>query len=430
MPARMIGARLRERREALGLKQREVARMAGISASYLNLIEHNRRAIAGKVLIDIAKALDIAVSSLLAGTDSDVVRRLQTAAAANPDAGAELARAQEFVGRFPGWAALTAALERRVTRLERSLEGLSDRLAHDPFLAESLHEILSSVTAIHATSGILVEATGGTGGMETLQRARFQSNIHHESARLSDLSRALVGYFDTTDTPERALSTPLDEVETFLAAEGYHFPDIGAATARDIAAKVARAPALVSDAARKLATGVLGELAGDARALPLAPFTVAAVDSGFDVATLTRRFAVSPVQVMRRLAFMPRDGDFPQVGLIGCDGTGAVLLRKAISGFPLPRYGAACALWPLYQAMTRPHCRLSETLVTGDERFFLAEAYCEYLDPASGVPVLRATMILRETARPTAPPVEVGQSCRICPVAGCLARREPSIHAP
>jgi len=52
------GSRIRERRVALGLRQAEVALRAGISGSYLNLIEHNRRRIGGKVLLNIAAALE------------------------------------------------------------------------------------------------------------------------------------------------------------------------------------------------------------------------------------------------------------------------------------------------------------------------------------------------------------------------------------
>ena len=44
--AALVGSRIRERRSLLGLRQADVARAAGISPAYLNLIEHNRRRIA------------------------------------------------------------------------------------------------------------------------------------------------------------------------------------------------------------------------------------------------------------------------------------------------------------------------------------------------------------------------------------------------
>jgi DNA-binding XRE family transcriptional regulator len=46
----LTGSRLRARRVALGLKQGDVATRAGVSASYLNLIEHNRRRVPADVL--------------------------------------------------------------------------------------------------------------------------------------------------------------------------------------------------------------------------------------------------------------------------------------------------------------------------------------------------------------------------------------------
>ena len=52
----LAGTRIRERRLSLGLKQGAVADLAGISASYLNLIEHNRRNVTPEVLTRLACA--------------------------------------------------------------------------------------------------------------------------------------------------------------------------------------------------------------------------------------------------------------------------------------------------------------------------------------------------------------------------------------
>ncbi|NJS38360.1 MAG: DUF2083 domain-containing protein, partial [Rhodobacteraceae bacterium] len=37
-----------------------------------------------------------------------------------------------------------------------------------------------------------------------------------------------------------------------------------------------------------------------------------------------------------------------------CDASGTLTFRKPTAGFPLPRFGAACPLWPLYAALGRP----------------------------------------------------------------------------
>ncbi len=446
MPARRMGLRIRARREALGMKQRDLAAAAGISASYLNLIEHDRRAIAGKVLINIAAALEVDATALADASDEALFNRLRDAAAGRPDCGADLARLPDFVGRFPGWARLLVEQARLASALKQRIEDLSDRLAHDPFLAESLHEILSSVTAIHATAGILVSAgQDRTAAMEVLQRRRFQSNIHTESARLSDLVRALASHFNPETSAEDSPATPRDEVEAFLAAHRYHFdaleqgPRPGAAkdAPRDVAKTVAgllSADTSLSGEARGIAADVLAQMAEDARALPLALFRAQAEALEFDPLALARRFACSPARIMRRLAFLPITSTTqPAFGLTSCDATGAVLLRKPLSGFALPRYGAACALWPLYQAMGRPHLPLQRHLMTLDDRLFQSTAICEYDAVASpDAPVMRATMLLREIGAPAGAAegraLRVGQSCRICTIGDCPARREPSIH--
>ncbi len=429
MPRTLLGSRIRERREAIGLKQIEVARKSGISAPYLNLIEHNRRRIAGKVLIDIAGALGLEVSSLLEGADSDLIQKLQNAAARDVTGEAgevELDRAEELVSRFPGWSRLLANLEDRTQQLGQTVDGLSDRLTHDPFLAESLHEILSSVTAIHATSGILTNNPA----MEGLQQRRFQANILEESARLSELSQGLVSYFDQQSETEQSLSTPLDEVEAFLEGHGFHFADLEAGKT-SIASLIDRADALISQASRQMAASALQLYLDDAGLMPLPAFLRSAETVAYSPSALAREFSAPIDAVYRRLAFLPDDPDRPDFGLISCDGTGAVLLRKPLQGFALPRYGSACALWPLYQAMTRPHVPITADLRTTENRIFHATAQSGYSNPAAEVPVLRATMIFRSAVGSETgqiPPLEIGLSCRICTRSDCPARRELSIH--
>ena len=60
----LTGSRLRERRLALGMRQADLAAAAGISASYLNLIEHNRRRIGPDVLERLALVLATETAAL------------------------------------------------------------------------------------------------------------------------------------------------------------------------------------------------------------------------------------------------------------------------------------------------------------------------------------------------------------------------------
>ena len=72
----LTGSRIRERRSIAGLRQADLARQIGISASYLNLIEHNRRRINPALLDRIAGALDIETEDLAAGGNPAVISDL------------------------------------------------------------------------------------------------------------------------------------------------------------------------------------------------------------------------------------------------------------------------------------------------------------------------------------------------------------------
>mgnify|MGYP001802980991 FL=1 len=74
----LAGTRIRERRIMTGLKQADLARNLGISASYLNLIEHNRRRIGGKLLLDIASALGVDPSVLTEGAEAALIAALRS----------------------------------------------------------------------------------------------------------------------------------------------------------------------------------------------------------------------------------------------------------------------------------------------------------------------------------------------------------------
>ena len=83
MVGTLLGTRIRENRKALKLTQKDLAKIAGISASYLNLIEHNRRGIAGKTLNNIARTLSVEPSELSDGMNQSLINRLKSAAIRN-----------------------------------------------------------------------------------------------------------------------------------------------------------------------------------------------------------------------------------------------------------------------------------------------------------------------------------------------------------
>jgi transcriptional regulator with XRE-family HTH domain len=416
----LTGTRLRERRLAAGLRQAEVAAAAGISASYLNLIEHNRRNVTSAVADRLSGVLGLDRTALSGGDGAALVEGLRSAAGRAHAAPAELDRLEEFVGRFPGWAGLVADLDARVQGLERAVAALNDRMTHDPHLSQALHELLSSLSSVRATASILAE----TPDLTPDWTERFHRNLHGDSERLASGAEALVAYLDAGSTmAEQGIAAPQEEVEDWLARRGWMLGDDE--LAEGLEAEVA---ALASSAARSLARSHLAQAAADALELPEPTLSAAIARDGPDAMAIAERLSLGPMLVMRRLAVVAG----PDLGLVVCDGSGTLTFRKPAAGFPLPRFGAACPLWPLYAALGRPHQPVEATVgVAGQgSRAVRVQAWCETSRPAGprGPELRRAAMLFQPAGLPAgAGALAVGSTCRICPRPECPARREPAI---
>lgn len=428
----LTGTRIRERRTMLGIKQADLARTVEISPSYLNLIEHNRRRIAGALLARIARTLKVEVSTLTQGAETEQVDQLGAAAAAHPEVDAEIDRIDEFVGRFPGWATLMSAQQRRLVQLEHHVASLVDRLAHDPFLSASLHDLLSKVSSIQSTASILAE----TEDLDDAWRHRFHRNLHTDSQKLADGASSLVNYLDAEGETELGVVSPQEELEAFLNRNTFHIPDLEK-DVPDLAESIIKRDGSVrSKAGQDLVLSYLWRYRQEAMDMPLDLFSAAAEEDNFDPAKLSQRFGCDIPAVFRRLASLPASMTSQRIGLVVCDGAGALTLRKTTDLLPLPRFGAACALWPLYRALTRPMAPVRAVLEhaarPGQKFLCYAMAHAHYPQGFSGPAVYEASMVLLppalvEPEESMGAPEVVGTSCRICPVESCAARREPSI---
>ncbi len=430
----LTGTRIREFRRRKGVSQTALARQAGISTSYLNLIEHNKRGIAGKVLLAIARALDVAATELAEGADAALISTLQEAAAYRPEAGAETAGLAELAGRFPGWSKLLATLYRQSRDQEDAIAALSDRLTHDPFLAESLHLMLSNITAIRSTNGILASMDD----IAPERRARFHAAIKTESRRLSDAATALLEYFDRSVEQGTRSATPEESVDRFLAAHACHFPALDQPDADESTVEVL-AQTVEDRRARVLVQDILATYLDNARAMPLVEFTAAAAECAYDPAMLARKFGVSVHQVFLRLACLHREGsEAPAMGVVVVNAAGQALRRLALPDFPLPRHGNACALWPVFRGFSQPGRPLENTVEMPDGTRFvtltlaLPRGEVQFGDPPDYLSAMlviphRQALALMPWLSGERRVRRVGTSCRICARDACDARIEDSL---
>jgi transcriptional regulator with XRE-family HTH domain len=436
--ARLTGSRIRERRLLLGLKQASLAEQAGISPSYLNLIEHNRRKIGGKLLIELARCLGVEPGFLADGVDATVHDTLRLAAqdlGTGAGAGPETDRIDDLAARFPGWTDLLVQQRKRISELEAALEGLRDRIGHDPVLSETMHDILSSAAAIRSTAEILARERD----LDAAWLGRFHRNLHEEAERLSLKATAMLGQFEVSGPDMGGASplsaTPVETAEAMFEANDHHFAEIESFGARAIGRVLDRSAGMDDAACRARGRAMLEAYAGDAARLPLRALMPAARAAGFRPDALAHLGQGDVALVLRRLATLPRGEGVPPLGLAVCDASGALLFRRRLAAFSIPRFGPGCPLWPLYRALSRPGQPDSALLEMPNGARFLSWAVAQSVAPAGfgQAPVMQATMLVTPAPDPdgaaatatanAAAPVPAGPGCAVCPREACPARR-------
>lgn len=400
------------------MRQADLAQEAGISASYLNLIEHDKRRIAGRLLGKIARALDTEPGTLSEGAERGLVDGLHHAASQWADGMAELAKAEDMAMRFPGWSTLITAQTARIAALEARAQVLTDRITYDPELATALHGVISAVTAIRSTASILT--SDEELDAEWLQR--FHRNIHDDAVRLAADSDALIAYLDPPEDSAGVPLSPLEEVERLLDETAWHLAECEAGGLPS--------GANLTPAAQRVFDGVVAQYCADAAVLPLDHFTATAQELGHDPWEIAAKTGADLDVVMRRLVHLPPGQGHPPMGLVVCDAGGFATLLRQVPGFAFPR-GAACPLWPLYTALGQPGRPVRTDVVLPGQpetRLRCTAIATQKIAPGGDMPPLVQAVML---VQPDPPPgagavVPVGVSCRICPRDGCKARREPS----
>lgn len=459
MSGSIAGPRIREKRRAMGITQAELARRVGVSASYLNLIERNRRRIAGALLQRVAEQLDLRLDQLDGANERRLMDRLAEIAA-EPRLSAhtpEIDAVADLIGRYPGWAALIAGLGRSERAAAELAQTLSDRLTHDPFLGESIHAMLSRVAAIRSASEIL----NSFPDIEPDRRARFEAGIFEESQRLSAVAEALAAYFDKAHTAARAV-TPGDEVEAMFETHANQFPGLEAAAealsgrlpvdqppearrqaAEDMAREevsdaiadiVANAPEVVTERAAARARVELLHYVVDAALAPAPAFREAAAEARYDVEAIADAMRIPVEAVFRRLTSLPRLPGVPRFSYLCVNAAGQPLMRREIDGLSLPRTGGACPLWSVFRVIGRPGETMRQVaeLPAGERFVFAARARAQgrvgfgrprdYVADMLAMNGADAALTVYGDGLDYETPEPVGVACRICPRDDCEHR--------
>ncbi len=456
MVTSILGTRIRQRRREVGMTQVHLATTVDISASYLNLIEWNKRPIAGSLLRKVADALDISLAELdnatehhLSATLSEIAR-LPTLSALQ----IEEHRTNELIGRFPGWARGVAALARSERAAAARVQVLSDRLNNDPFLSETMHHMLTRIAAIRSATEILTDYE-----LATDRRAQFNAIVHEESQALSKVGESLATYLDKAEESEHALK-PVDELEALFNARANHIAELEEA-AQVLSAQVsgprprarmAHARSLAEAELSPLIETLIGEqpemdgplaearvrralidYAASAMVMPMSEFAQRADTLRYDIEALAEVFSADIESVSLRLTALAIGKDVPKFGYFCVNAAGTVIEMRSIEQLAVPRYASACPLWVLYRAQQSPETFIRQRVVfpSGARFVFVARAVhhgaAGFGKPRHYQTVM--TAMSEDDARktvyapdPNTSVEEVGPGCRLCPLTDCLHR--------
>ena len=441
------------------MTQAELARKVGISPSYLNLIEWNKRRIAGTLLRNIAEALDLSLDELDGAAERRLAETLIEVAELPPlrSLGIEASGTNELIGRFPGWARGIAALARSEREATARARTLSDRLSNDPFLSESVHRMLTRIAAIRSS----VEILSDYADIPAERRDRFTEIIKEESSVLSEVGEALASYLDKSDDADRIL-TPVDEVEALFETRENHFQEIERAAgglgwrltdSRPISRGI-KARALVEEhlaalidgiadsegeiqtaAARNRAARALSDYAIGAVLMPMDVFAARSAELGYDIEALADAFSTEVQAVCHRLTALTRGEKVPRFGYFQANAAGTIIEMLGLNGLAIPRYASVCPLWVLYRAQQSPEAVLRQRALFPSGARFIFVARARHTGPTGfGKPRHYVTDMIAMTEDhsrhtvygpdPSSLVEEVGPSCRLCPRRACAHRVE------
>ena len=442
MAAPLIGRTVRRLRGEQGFTQQALAGRLGISASYLNLIEHEQRPVTASLLIKLAETLKVDLAALSGTQERQLEANLREVFAdALLDQPVDARDIAAIASESPAAARAVLALYRnwRVAREESSgialpsgrrilmpneeaRDAFHDRANHFPELEAAAEAIAAALPSIppdrdHAMA----------------ERLRLTHGLHVEIGPLDGALRR----FDPT-TRRLVLSEQLPR-----ESQGFHLSfQLALLEVRDIIESLIGAISPSStEAASLIRLGLLNYTAA-AVLLPYERFRAAAADLRHDVEALEARFGCSYEQVCQRLSSLQRPGGRGvPFFFLRVDPAGNVSKRFSAAGFPFARFGGSCPRWVVHGAFAHPgriHVQVAQ-LPDGATFLCFARAVigraAQWGEPppthviAMGCDVGHApSLVYADGLDLDRATVGIGLSCRLCDRQGCRSRAFPPLE--
>jgi XRE family transcriptional regulator, fatty acid utilization regulator len=446
------GPRLRRLREEQGLTQAALARVLGLSTSYVNQLENDQRPITVAVLLSLAERFDLPTHYFAPDTDARLVADLREIL---HDSAATAGQIDELVARMPEVGKALVSTHRRLFDMTTELEAFhaqasaeSPLPAQQPMPFEEVRDFFYDRKNYIAELDTAAEEVFAShrlriGGLDTQLAEmlseqleisvviddgdQLQANakrMFHPDARVLYLARWLSpGQRAFQLATQLALLTRADLIDAILSTDDQ-----------------------LSDDARNVARIGLANYFAGALLLPYRIFLDAAEAMRYDIDQLARRFEVGFETICHRLSTLQRpDARGVPFIFVRTDAAGNISKRQSATAFHFSRVGGSCPLWVVHHAFARPDQFLTQVAQMPDGRsyFWIARTTNStpnrYLGPHKsfaiglGCDLAHADKLIYSAGVDLADAdatVPIGAGCKICDRPACPQRAFPYVGRP
>lgn len=462
-----MGVRLRRLREERRLTQAALARLLGLSPSYLNQLEKNQRPLTMPVLLRLSEQFDLNIQSFSDDEETRMVTALREVSATLPASalgGLEEGRIsnaeiREIAASMPAVGRALIHLHRRhreaVERLEAmtvmayqdgaNQHGRPSQLAQpyeearDFFFTHHNHfaELDAEAERCHASWGL---ADAGPRRLADQLAERLERK-HGVAINLLPTGTSLQRSYDP-QLRRLSLSPHLRAgQQAFHIATQLAFLEFDATLER-----MADAPRFSDDSVHRMVRVGLANYFAAALILPYGSFLETAEALRYDIDLLSQRFGVSFETICHRLSTMQRpDASGVPFFFIRVDRAGNISKRQSATHFHFSRIGGACPLWNVYDAFAHPGRILRQVARMPDGRVYLWIARTvsrqvggfgragKDFAVALGCDIEHAHRLVYasglDLSNPDVP-TPIGMGCRVCERPSCPQRALPYVGRP
>lgn len=429
-----------------------MAHMLGISVSYLSQLENDDRPLTAKVKAALAQAFPVDWASFDAREGEQLLGAFVQALGQPDVAGPALEpeRIEKLHLQFPEFAARYVDLHRAFRQSNERLNMVEEAIANDmtaharmPWEAvrdwfhdsgNYVHELDCLAEDIRATLDLPERA-------EEADLMAALHNMYRTHVSVSEIRGSALRLFDREENRLIVNAALPPESRKFLMAHQI----MKMAAVGQIATVAERAAITTPGADRLLEIGLANYAAG-ALMMPYQRFRASARELRHDIDQLARRFGVSFEQACHRLSTLQRPG-LRGIPFFFCrvDMAGNITKRHSATRLQFARFGGACPLWIVHEAVAIPDRILTQLGETPDgvryvsmakglvkpsgsyaraPRRYAVALGCEVEHAANFIYADGLQLHDEAAAAP------IGVTCRLCPRQGCDQRAFPPTDRP